>query len=329
MGKLASITQYITKYVSLWVIAGAVAAIAQPASFKPLAQDIPYLLAMIMLGMGLTMTPAEFKLVMKRPKDIFYGVALRYLIMPVVAWGVAKLLALPPELAAGLILVGCCPSGTASNVMTFIARGDTALSVSVSSLNTLLAPILTPAIFLILGGMIIPVNSAALFIDIFKIIVIPILLGVSLRLVAGRYVTYIQPVIPAVSVVLIVITIGVVVALNAAKISTVAFIALLAVMLHNLIGLGLGYGASHGLGMSEPKARAIAFEIGIENSGLAAALALAHLDPVAAIPGAIFSVWHNLSGSALATYWVKKDQGKLPGGLAAGTVPSGSFSPKA
>ncbi|WP_371373170.1 bile acid:sodium symporter family protein [Sporomusa aerivorans] len=311
MGKLAKNSQYITRYVSLWVILGAITAFLYPPAFKPFAKDIPYLLAMIMLGMGLTMTPAEFQLVLKRPKDIFYGIALRYLIMPAVAWGVAKALALPPELAAGLILVGCCPSGTASNVMTFIARGDTALSVSVSSLNTLLAPILTPALFLLLGGLIIPVNSAALFSDIVKIIVVPILLGISLRVLANKYVTYIQPVIPAVSVALIVITIGVVVALNAAKLSAVAMIALLAVILHNLIGLGLGYGAAHTLGMSEPKARAIAFEIGIENSGLAAALAIAHLDPVAAIPGAIFSVWHNLSGSALAAYWVKKDHGQL------------------
>ncbi|HWR06067.1 bile acid:sodium symporter family protein [Sporomusa sp.] len=307
MGKLTRAAQIVTKYVSIWVIAGAVVAFYYPVAFKPLAQEIPYLLAMIMLGMGLTMTPGEFKLVLQRPKDIFYGITLRYLIMPVVAWGVAKLLALPPELAAGLILVGCCPSGTASNVMTFIARGDTALSVSVSSLNTLLSPILTPAIFLMLVGAIIPVNTSALFIDIFKIIVLPIIIGVSLRLTAEKYVTYLQPIIPAVSVILIVITIGVVVALNAAKISTVAFIALLAVIMHNLLGLGLGYGASRTLGMSEPKSRAIAFEIGIENSGLAVALALAHLDPIAAIPGAIFSVWHNLSGSILAAYWIKKD----------------------
>ncbi|HWR45132.1 bile acid:sodium symporter family protein [Sporomusa sp.] len=307
MGKLARASQIVTKYVSLWVIIGALAAFCYPMAFKPLAKEIPYLLAMIMLGMGLTMTPDEFKLVMKRPKDIFYGIALRYLIMPVVAWCVAKALALPPELAAGLILVGCCPSGTASNVMTFIARGDTALSVSVSSLNTLLAPVLTPAIFLILGGAIIPVNTSALFMDIIKIIVLPIIAGVSLRLTAGKYVTYFQPVIPAISVILIVITIGVVVALNAAKISTVAFIALLAVIIHNLLGLGLGYSSSRALGLSEPKSRAIAFEIGVENSGLAAALALAHLDPIAAIPGAIFSVWHNLSGSILAAYWVKKD----------------------
>ncbi len=307
MGKLVSVSRIVTQYVSLWVILGSLAAFFYPAVFKQFSQSIAYLLGMIMLGMGLTLTPADFKLVMGRPRDIFYGIMLRYLIMPITAWCVAKIIGLPPELAAGLILVGCCPSGTASNVMTFIAKGDTALAVSVSSLNTLLAPILTPAIFLLLGGDILPVNASALFMDIVKIVIVPIILGVSLRMAAAKYVVAIQPLIPAISVLLIVLTIGVVVALNGDKISSVAFIALLAVIMHNLLGLGLGYGVSRTLGVSEIKARAIAFEVGVENSGLAVALALAHLDPIAAIPGAIFSVWHNLSGSALATYWVKKD----------------------
>lgn len=311
MDKLVRTSRIITQYVSLWVLFGSVAAFFNPTVFTPFSKYITYLLAMIMLGMGLTLTPVDFKLVMKKPRDIFYGIALRYLIMPVTAWCVAKLIDLPPELAAGLILVGCCPSGTASNVMTFIARGDTALSVSVSSLNTLLAPILTPAIFLLLGGDNLPVNASVLFIDIIKIVILPILLGILLRMTASKSVTSIQPLIPAVSVILIVITIGVVVAVNANKLSTVAFIALWAVVMHNIIGLGLGYGLSRTLGMSETKARAIAFEVGVENSGLAVALALAHLDPIAAIPGAIFSVWHNLSGSVLATYWVKKDRERL------------------
>ncbi|MBP2652670.1 MAG: Bile acid:sodium symporter [Firmicutes bacterium] len=303
--------EIITKYVSVWVVIGAGVAFFYPPMFTSLSKEIPYLLALIMLGMGLTMTFDEFRLVINRPKDIFYGVVLRYLIMPSVAWLISVILALPPELAAGLILVGCCPSGTASNVLTFIARGDTALSVSVSSLNTLLAPLLTPLIFLFFAGAVIPVDVTGLLLDIIKIIVVPIILGVSFRMVAGKYVNKLQPAIPAISVILVVVTISVVVAVNAAKISAVAVIAIAAVILHNLIGLGLGYSASRFIGMSEPKSRALTFEIGVENSGLAVALALAHLDPVAAIPGAIFSVWHNLSGSALATFWVKKDMRNL------------------
>ena len=315
MAKLARNLQFITKYVSLWVILGSAAAFYYPEALKPLGKNIPYLLAMIMLGMGLTMKPGDFALVLKRPKDIFYGIGLRYMIMPAVGWGVAKVLSLPPELAAGLILVGCCPSGTACNVMTYIGKGDTALSISVSSLNTLLAPILTPAIFLLLGGAIIPVDAAALLLDIVKIIVVPLIIGLLLRVSARKFVESIQPAVPAISVILIVTTIGVVVALNSAKLGSVALIALLAVVLHNLIGLGLGYGASRSLGMAEPKSRAIGFEIGLENSGLAVALAVAHLDPIAAIPGAIFSVWQNLSGSILAAYWVRKDLSAAAGSV--------------
>lgn len=263
-----------------------------------------------MLGMGLTMTAADFKLVLSRPKDVCYGVLLRYLIMPGVAWAVTKILALDPALAAGVLLVGCCPSGTASNVMTFIAKGDTALSITVSSINTLLSPLLTPFLFLLLSGAMIPVDAAALLLDIFKIVVVPILAGMMIRFWANRWVEQLQPVIPAISVLAIVVTVSAVVALNAAKIAGVAVIALLAVGLHNLFGLLLGYWSSLSLGMSETKARAISFEIGMENSGLAVALALVHLDPLAAVPGAIFSVWHNFSGSLLASYWVRKSQNK-------------------
>jgi len=303
MAFIEKLAKIITQYFPLWVIVFAAAAFFQPAPFKPLGIYIPYLLGLIMLGMGLTMSLNDFKLVLTRPKDVLFGILLRYLIMPTVAFGVAKLLNLPPALAAGLILVGACPSGTASNVMTFIAKGDTALSVTVSSFNTILAPILTPFIFLYLAGTMIPIQAGALLTDILKIVLLPILIGIILRMLASSVVDTFSKAIPAVSVVAIIMIIAAVVALNAAKLVTVAGIAFLAVILHNAIGLFLGYGASKGVGMSESKARAISFEIGMENSGLAVALAMAHLDPMAAIPGAIFSVWHNFSGSLLAGFW--------------------------
>nr|WP_092071374.1 bile acid:sodium symporter family protein [Dendrosporobacter quercicolus]NSL49380.1 bile acid:sodium symporter family protein [Dendrosporobacter quercicolus DSM 1736]SDM25403.1 bile acid:Na+ symporter, BASS family [Dendrosporobacter quercicolus] len=311
MANLLKLAGFITGSVSLWVMLGAVVAFLQPQLIKPIGQFIPYLLGIIMLGMGLTMTTADFKLVLSRPKDVCYGVLLRYLIMPGVAWVVIKVLALEPALAAGILLVGCCPSGTASNVMTFIAKGDTALSITVSSVNTLLSPLLTPLLFLVLGGTVIPVDTMALLLDIVKIVVVPILVGMAIRFWANRWVSKLQPVIPALSVVAIVITVSAIVALNAAKLAGVAVMALAAVALHNLSGLLLGYWSSTLLGMSESKARAIAYEIGMENSGLAVALALVHLDPVAAIPGAIFSVWHNFSGSLLASYWVRKSNKKM------------------
>jgi BASS family bile acid:Na+ symporter len=303
MALIERLAKIITQYFPLWVIIFAAAAFFQPDPFKPLGIYIPYLLGIIMLGMGLTMSLHDFKLVLTRPKDVLFGILLRYLIMPTVAFGVAKLLNLPPALAAGLILVGACPSGTASNVMTFIAKGDTALSVTVSSFNTILAPVLTPFIFLYLAGTMIPIQAGALLVDILKIVLLPVFAGIMLRMLASSVVDTFSKAIPAVSVIAIIMIIAAVVALNAAKLVTVAGIAFLAVILHNAIGLFLGYGASRGVGMSEGKARAISFEIGMENSGLAVALAMAHLDPMAAIPGAIFSVWHNFSGSLLAGFW--------------------------
>ncbi|MBP2639904.1 MAG: Bile acid:sodium symporter [Firmicutes bacterium] len=310
MNTFEKIIPFITRLFPLWVIVFSLTAFFFPPLFAPYKGWITYLLGIIMLGMGLTMSLNDFKLVLSRPKDVFYGIVLRYLIMPVVALLVTKILNLPPALAAGVILVGCCPSGTASNVMTFLAKGDTALSVTVSSFNTVLAPFVTPYIFLLLAGSIIPINAEALLLDILKIVLVPVMLGIALRALAGSIVDKFIKLVPLVSVGAIVFVISIVIALSAAKLVTVALIAFVAVALHNGLGLGLGYGASRAVGMNFHKSKAICFEIGMENSGLAVALAMAHLDPIAAIPGAIFSVWHNLTGSLLAGYWGAKSDKK-------------------
>ena len=262
MSMIDRVAKFITRLFPLWVLLCAAIAFFFPEPFKPLAGWITWLLGIVMLGMGLTMKLEDFKLVLSRSRDVLLGVVLRYLLMPLIAFGVSKLLGLSPSLAAGLILVGCCPSGTASNVMTFIARGDTALSVTVSSINTLLAPVVTPFIFLWLAGTMIPVNASALLLDIVKVVLAPIALGVVINMLAGALVQRVVRFVPMVSVVAIILIIATVVALSAAKLMTVAWIAFVAV-----------------------------------------ALALAHLNPVAAIPGAIFSVWHNFTGSLLAGYW--------------------------
>lgn len=297
----------VTRLFPLWVLIFAALAFVAPASFTPYGAAIPWLLGLIMLGMGLTMSPQDFKLALERPRDVIAGVALRYAIMPAVALAVAKLLDLPPALAAGLILVGCCPSGTASNVMSFLARGDTALSVTVSSVNTVLAPLATPLLFLLLAGTVISVNAVALLLDILKIVLAPVALGVALNMCAGPLVRQMVKIVPLVSVLAIIFTIAIVVALSAQKLAAVAAIAFVAVALHNACGLALGYGAARGLGLEHRQSKAICFEIGMENSGLAVALAIAHLDPVAALPGAIFSVWHNFTGSLLAGFWAARD----------------------
>lgn len=308
MKYLEKAAQFICRHMTLWVVVCSVIAFFNPEPFKPIGKYISYLLGVIMLGMGLTMSFEDFRLVLTRPKDVFYGVFFRYLIMPLVGFGVAKMLALPPALAAGMVLLGTCPSGTGSNVMTYISKGDTALSVTVSSINTILAPVLTTYIFQLLAGSMIPIDVLALLIDIVKIVLVPVAVGVALHAAVPRLVEKLTKVVPAVSVVFIIAIMASVVALNASKMATMAIVLCLAVALHNVAGLILGYFAGRTVGMPEKQSRAVTFEIGMENSGLAVALALAHLDPMAALPGAVMSVWEYVTGSLLASYWGNKPQ---------------------
>lgn len=304
--KLGKAVSFITKYFSLWIILGVIAAYLNPEPFKPLSKYVSYCIMAVMLSMGLTVSVSDFKLVLSRPKDVFWGIVLRYMIMPFVAFGLTKLLDLPPVLAAGLILVGCCPSGVASNVMTFLAKGDTALSITVSSINTIIAPFITPFMFVFLVGSIVPVDAMAILLDILKIVLIPVILGAGIRAYASDFVEKIMPIIPIVSVIAIFVTTSSGFALSAGSLANVAWIAFVAVVMHNIIGLTTGYWAARGVGMPHFKAKSLSFEIGMENGGLAMALALAHLAPLAFIPAAIFNLVHNLTGPMLASYWREK-----------------------
>lgn len=306
MKYLESLAGVICKHMTVWVVILSAVAFLYPTPFKPIGGYISYMLGVIMLGMGLTMSLEDFRLVLTRPKDVFFGVLFRYLIMPLVGFGIAKFLGLPPALAAGMVLLGAAPSGTGSNVMTYIAKGDTALSITVSSMNTILAPVLTTYIFSLLAGSMIPVDAGALLFDIVKIVLIPVAVGVILHKLAPSFVEGMTKVVPAVSVIFIIAIIASVVALNAAKLATMALILCVAVAIHNVSGLVLGYYAGKSVGMSTKKSRAITFEIGMENSGLAVALALAHLDPMAALPAAVMTVWEYVAGSMLASYWGNK-----------------------
>lgn len=306
--KLGKIVKFITKYFSVWIILGVIAAFFNPEPFKPLAKYVPYCIMAVMLSMGLTVSVGDFKLVFSCPKDVFWGIVLRYMIMPFIALGLTKLLNLPPVLAAGLILVGCCPSGVASNVMTFLAKGDTALSITVSSINTIIAPFVTPFIFAFLVGSIVPVDANAILMDILKIVLIPVFLGAVIRAVASDFVDKIMDIIPIISVIAIFVTTSSGFALSAGSLANVALIAFVAVVMHNLLGLTTGYWAARGVGMPHFKAKALCFEIGMENGGLAMALALAHLAPLAFIPAAIFNLIHNVSGPILAGHWREKEE---------------------
>ena len=303
MQALVRLSQFVGKTFAVWVLLFAVLAFFAPAQFKWIAGYIVPLLGIIMFGMGLTLSKEDFREVFRRPVEVLIGVLGQFIIMPGTAWLLCKALSLPPEIAVGVILVGCCPGGTASNVMTFLARGDVALSVAVTSVTTLLAPLVTPALIYVLASQWIDVSAAAMFGSILQVVVLPIVLGVVAQSLLRDKVKLAVGVLPLVSVAAIVAIVAAVVAASQARIASTGLLIFGVVVLHNGLGLLLGYGLARLTGMSLAKRKAIAIEVGMQNSGLGAALATAHFSPLAAVPSAIFSVWHNISGGLVATWF--------------------------
>jgi BASS family bile acid:Na+ symporter len=277
-----------------------------PAPFAELKSAIVPLLAVIMFSMGLTLHPEDFRRVLSMPKLIISGLVLQYSIMPLAALAVASLLQLDSSLMIGMILVGTCPGGTASNVIAYLARGNVALSISLTSLSTLLAVVLTPAMTLLLAGESIDVPAAKMLVSILYIVIIPVGAGLLLRQLFTSTISKIEAILPLIAVIAIVIIIAIITALNAGQFAGLGLTVLIAVILHNTIGLLAGYACASLLGYSDSERRTLAIEVGMQNSGLAVALAIKHFSAAAALPGAIFSIWHNLSGSALAYFWSKK-----------------------
>lgn len=304
----------VTVFPLLVVAAGGVG-LAAPSHFTGWAPAVPWLLGVVMFTMGLTLTGDDFRAVAKRPWAVGLGLVAHYVIMPGLGWLIATVLGLPPQLAAGVILVGCAPSGTASNVVTYLARGDVALSVSVATVSTLVAPLVTPPLTLLLADRFLDVDAGAMLTDILKTVLVPVLGGALVRMAAGRWVGKVLRALPALSALTIAVLVLIVVSGSASRIKDAAGLVLLAVVLHNGLGLALGYAAGRLARLGRPSSRAMAFEVGMQNSGLAASLATAHFSPAAALPAAVFSVWHNVSGAAVAA-WMSRRPG-----------PSGSPSP--
>lgn len=290
----------------LVVLAAGAVAIAVPQVFLPIGPWITLLLGVIMLGMGLTLQPVDFAVIARKPLAFVVGVVAQFVIMPLAAIGLALAFQLPPELLVGVVLVGAAPGGTASNVMVYLAKGDTALSVAMTTASTLLAPVLTPLLVLWLAGSYLPVDPWALFQSIILIVLVPVVAGVLLRRLLPRLVERVLPWLPLVSVVGIALVVLAVVAGSASAILSVGLLVALVVILHNAIGFGLGFLAARAVGLDASARRAVAIEVGMQNSGLAAGLAKAHFSPEAALPAAIFSVWHNVSGSLLAASWSRR-----------------------
>lgn len=303
---LRRLSVVLTRFMGVIIIAFSALALWQPWIFSWVAPHISAMLGIIMLGMGMTLHWQDFSHVLRHPRDLGLGLVVQFGCMPLLAFALCHVFALPPELAMGMILVGTAPGGTASNVLTFIARGDVAFSVAMTAAATLVSLLLTPPLTWLLGGVWVPVDMGGLFWSIVKIVLVPVLLGLLLHHFQRGLVDRLMPFLPLASALVITLVIAGIIAVNAQNILSAGPAIFAAVIAHNLLGLAVGWFAACRLRFAPPRRRALAIEIGTQNSGLATALALAHFTPVAAIAGALFSVWQNISGALLSNFWATR-----------------------
>lgn len=311
MNALLKFTQFVSKTFAIWVIVFAAIAAYFPETFKQFVPWIPYLLGIVMLGMGLTLTFSDFAEVTKNPKAVIIGVVAQFVVMPSVAFGLAKAFQLPPDLAIGVILVGSAPGGTSSNVMTYLARGNTALSVACTTISTLLAPVLTPAVFYLFASQWLEINAGAMFVSVLQIVLLPIFVGLIIRSIFKHRIERFSQTMPLISVIAIVLIVTAVVSVSKDRIIESGLLIFAVVVLHNGLGYLIGYLVAALFKLPRYDNKAIAIEVGMQNSGLGAALAALHFkaNPLIAVPSAVFSFWHNISGPLLAMFFASlKDE---------------------
>lgn len=291
----------------VWALLFCTAAYLSPALFSSLSALIPYLLMTIMLFMGMTLSSSDFLRVVKMPKIISLGLFLQFFIMPLSALIISRLYGLSNELTIGMILVGSVSGGTASNVITYLAGGDVALSITMTTVSTLLSVLATPFLTYVYVGQSLDVPVLNMLVSILQIVLFPVLLGVVLNRIFGALIQKNEPYLATLSMVFILTIIAIVVALNHDNMNEVGLLIISAVMLHNAIGLISGYSITAFLGYDAKICKTVSIEVGMQNSGLAVALALKYFSPLSALPGAVFSIWHNISGALLASYWNRKN----------------------
>ncbi len=304
------ISDYVGKYMAWIVLAVAALALFLPGTCLWIQTGwINYLLMIIMFGMGLTMKLSDFAVVFTQPRDVIVGCIAQFIVMPLLAFALGKSFGLSNELLAGVVLVGTCPGGTSSNVITYLSKGDTALSIGMTSINTLLAPFLTPMLTYLYLRTSVDVDIRSMFMSIIQVVIIPIGLGLIISRLFEKYIQKIQYCLPAVSVTAICLIVAAVVSHNSEKIMSTGLVIFLIVILHNLLGYLCGYLIGVLFKMNMPRKKAVSIEIGMQNSGLAASLASSAFPnmPMATVPGAIFSVWHNISGAILAGLFRRMD----------------------
>jgi BASS family bile acid:Na+ symporter len=291
------------------VLLSAVVGLLTPSTFsgiKPVV--INPMLGLIMFGMGMALSIDDFRIVLSRPRDIAIGCMAQFTVMPLLAWVLSRLFALDDALTIGVVLVGCCPGGTASNVITYLAKGDLALSVGMTATSTILAPFATPLLVWLLVGQSVDVEVAGMLLSIFWVVILPIIVGLLVKWLWPRFSERATVYLPALSSLAICSLVVIIIAANASKLMDGGLIIILVVMLHNIFGLSFGYIIGRLLRLPSAKRRAISIEVGMQNSGLASSLATLHFAayPMATIPGAIFSVWHNISGAVVARLYARK-----------------------
>ena len=306
---MKQICKWISDWMGVLVLVSAILALAFPEVVGHLKPSlINPLLGVIMFGMGLTLKVEDFRVVFTRPKDVLVGCLAQFTVMPLLAFALSRLFGLDEALTIGVILVGCCPGGTASNVITYLAKGDLALSVGMTATSTLLAPLLTPLLVLLLVGETVDVNVVGMLLSILWVVILPIVLGLLVKRLLPKATEQATAYLPAVSTIAICLIVMIVIAANAHKLLAGGWIVILVVMLHNILGLTVGYLIGLLLKMTPAKRRAISVEVGMQNSGLASSLATLHFAafPMATVPGAVFSVWHNISGAIVARLFARR-----------------------
>lgn len=292
------------------VLLAAVAALLWPEVFSHIKPTvINPLLGIIMFGMGLTLRWDDFRVVFSRPRDVIIGCLAQFTVMPLLAFLLARVFSLDEALTVGVVLVGCCPGGTASNVITYLAKGDLALSVGMTGVSTILAPLLTPLLTWALAGKSVDVDVVGMLLSILWVVILPIAIGLIVKWIWPKFTEKTIDYLPAFSSIAIATIVAIIIAANAQKLMTGGLTIIVVVMLHNICGLSLGYLIGQLLRLTEPKKRAVSIEVGMQNSGLASSLATLHFAayPLATIPGAIFSVWHNISGAMVARIYSRRD----------------------
>lgn len=300
------VSELIGKYMAWIVLAIAALALFLPGTCLWIQTKwVNYLLMVVMFGMGLTMKLSDFAVVFSRPRDVLIGCTAQFVVMPLLAFALGKFFGLEEELLVGVVLVGTCPGGTSSNVITYLSKGDTALSVGMTSINTMLAPFLTPALTWLYLRTSVSVDIKAMFLSIIQVVVVPIGLGLLINRLFGKQTRKITDVLPLISVTAICLIVAAVVSHNSEKILSTGLVIFAVVILHNLLGYLCGYLVGVLFRMDLPRKKAVAIEIGMQNSGLATTLAGSAFPnlSMATVPGAIFSVWHNISGAILAGFF--------------------------